>query len=187
MTENYQEKLKQGLEYQDFVFEKLRHMDGMPIFLGAYASSKYQFNKGESSSGLEIKFDNKLAKYGNLFFEVDEKSDPTNPYFVPSGIMRDDNSWLYLIGNYDEAFIFSKNTMQHFFKEGVRIRKKYDEEARAGVKNAKPENMKIYAMMELKTVFTVLGATAHGYAIPKSYIKANPHLYLKHIIFKENA
>ena len=108
MTELYAENFRLGLEYQDFVFEQLRHMDGMPIFLGAYASQKYQNERGESPSGIEIKYDRKFRQTGNLYIEVAEKSDAQLPNYTLSGVMREDNSWLYLIGDYDEAFIFPK-------------------------------------------------------------------------------
>ena len=38
MSDRYATDLQRGLEYQDFVFDQLRTMDGMPIFLGAYSS-----------------------------------------------------------------------------------------------------------------------------------------------------
>lgn len=112
MTEIYASNLQLGLEYQDYVFEQLRGMDGMPIFLGAYASRKYQNNKGESPSGLEIKYDRRFREAGNLYIETAEKSDAALENYTASGIMRDDNTWLYLIGDYQEAFIFAKNLLR---------------------------------------------------------------------------
>lgn len=114
MTEIYANNLQLGLEYQDFVFDQLRRRDDMPIFLGAYASRKYQNDKGESPSGLEIKYDRRFHETGNLYIEIAEKSDATLHEYTASGIMRDDNSWLYLIGDYDEAFIFPKNLLRAF-------------------------------------------------------------------------
>lgn len=112
LNDYYKEKLREGLEYQDFVFEQLRYMDGMPIFLGAYASEKYQYQKGESPSGLEIKHDKRFHETGNLFIEIAEKSDASLSEYTPSGIMRNDNSWLYLIGDYEQAFIFPKKLLR---------------------------------------------------------------------------
>ena len=98
------ENLQKGHEYQDFVVDRLLR-EG--IFIGVYSSRKWQMDKGESASGVEIKFDGKWQKTGNLYIEVAEKSNAFNPYYVDSGIMRNDNSWLYLIGDYDSAFLFS--------------------------------------------------------------------------------
>ena len=114
MTDLYATNFLRGLEYQDYAFDQLRKMDGMPLFHGAYASEKYQREKGESPSGLEIKYDSRFRETGNLYIEVAEKSDAALPNYTASGIMRDDNSWLYLIGDYDEAFIFAKNLLRAF-------------------------------------------------------------------------
>ena len=114
MNDYYKKKLREGLEYQDFVFDQLQHMEGMPIFLGAYASEKYQYEKGESPSGLEIKYDKRFHETGNLFIEIAEKSDASLPEYTPSGIMRNDNTWLYLVGDYEQAFIFPKKLLRAF-------------------------------------------------------------------------
>lgn len=111
MTEYYKEKLEAGLEYQDFIADKLRK--GEPsIILGAYSSRKYQNERGESASGIEIKYDMLFKKTGNLYFEVAEKSNAALLDYTPSGIMHDDNTWLYLIGDYEQAFLFSKNQLK---------------------------------------------------------------------------
>ena len=157
MREYYKECLKKGLEYQDFVFDQLRHMDGMPIFLGAYASEKYQYDKGESLSGIEIKFDDKLKETNNLFIEVKEKTDPSNKEFVPSGIMRNDNSWLYLIGNYEQAFIFARRTLRVFCCE-------------------ENPHVRLVSCRE---------GTAWGYLFPVKYVLEHRGLLAKHILFRK--
>lgn len=156
MNKYYEEKLKQGLEYQDFVFEQLRHMDGMPIFLGAYASEKYQYKKGESLSGIEIKHDRKFHETGNLFIEIAEKTDASLPEYTPSGVMREDNSWLYLVGDYEQAFIFPKKLLRAF---------------------CVPSNKQI----EFKEI---MNGTALGYTFPLEYIERKC-LCAKHILFRE--
>jgi len=123
MTEYYAKKLNQGLEYQDFVFEKLYDVGLATI---AYSSKKYQINKGENKAGFEIKFDDRLKDTGNLYIEISEKSNASNSGFIPSGIYRNDNTWLYLIGNYDIIFIFDKRRLRkiyegrHYIKIGGR-------------------------------------------------------------------
>lgn len=114
MTDYYKEKLEAGLEYQDFIADQLRK--GEPcIILGAYSSRKWQNEHGESASGIEIKHDMKLKETGNLYIEVAEKSHPDMPEYTPSGIMRADNTWLYLIGDYDQAFLFSKHQLKTLY------------------------------------------------------------------------
>ena len=100
----YQDKLKQGVEFQDYITEVLYKYG---IILVAYSSKHYQNSRGENMLGAEIKRDGKFRETGNLYIEVSEKSDPRNPTYIPSGINRGDNSWLYIIGDEKTIFIFS--------------------------------------------------------------------------------
>ena len=122
MTEYYKTQLAKGLEYQDFVMINL-HKHG--IVLQNIQSRKYQL-KTENLLGMEIKFDDKMKETGNLYFETYEKSDPDNEKYVESGILREDECWLFAIGNYEEIFIFSKNRLKkiwRIFESGKNILK----------------------------------------------------------------
>ncbi len=114
-TEEYKEKLQVGLEYQDYITDLLLHEIGLPI--STYSSRKYQ-HRGENAQGVEIKFDRLLAETGNTYIEVAEKTNAKNPHFVPSGIYREDNTWLYVIGNYEEIYIWSKKFLINLHKTG---------------------------------------------------------------------
>lgn len=160
MNEYYKSNFEEALVYQDYVSDMLRIHYG--IFLGLYGSRKYQFDKGESASGIEIKHDKKYAEKGNLFIEVAEKTNPRNQEYIPSGIMRDDNCWLYLIGNYDEAFLFSKRQLQEICSDSKReYRRKH------GI-------WRYEATCDTKI----------GYVFPGAYIKTSSIL-LKHFEFKK--
>ena len=100
----YQKKLEQGLEFQDVVTEALYHRG---IVVVGYASQKFQNKRGENMLGAEIKNDALFRQSGNLYIEVAEKSHPDKPNYTPSGIMRADNSWLYVIGDIKTVWIFS--------------------------------------------------------------------------------
>lgn len=100
----YQNKLQQGLEYQDIVTRELYQRG---IVIVGYSSKKYQNNEGENMLGAEIKRDGKFRETGNLYIEVSEKSHPDKPNYTPSGIHRKDNSWLYVIGDEQTVYIFS--------------------------------------------------------------------------------
>ena len=113
----YAEKLQIGLEYQDFISEILCQ-NGIVIM--NYVSQKYQFNSGENKIGIEIKYDNKFRDTGNLYIELKEKKHPSNENYIPSGINRRDNTWLYIIGDYKTIYIFSKNLL-------LQLAKKYNE------------------------------------------------------------
>lgn len=110
--ENYQayydHNLVESFEFQDYVVEIMFTHFYIPIV--AYNSRKYQL-KGESLQGIEIKNDKKFRNTGNLFIETAEKR-PEAIEYIPSGIFRDDNTWLYIIGDYDTFYILSKRWLQ---------------------------------------------------------------------------
>jgi hypothetical protein len=108
----YQEKLIEASEFQDFVSDML-YDTGIPINL--YTSKKYQYNKGESRAGFEIKHDRQFESTGNLFIEVKERHDPEGQY-VPSGILRKDNTLFYVIGDYKRTFLFGKKQLIKLIK-----------------------------------------------------------------------
>lgn len=107
----YKEKLAEGQEYQDFVVDMMYQI-GIPIVV--FGSRRYQFERGESIAGIEIKHDGQYEKTGNLYIETAEKSDPGNPAHIASGIYRDDNSWLFVIGNRTRIFVFSITMLRIF-------------------------------------------------------------------------
>lgn len=113
MTDYYEEKLSQGLEFQDFVIDNI----DIPIIL--YASKKYQDNKGESRCGIEIKHDMLFRKTGNLYIETAEKSNADNINFVPSGIYRKDNTWLWIIGDYETVYFLAKEQLKTLDKNVI--------------------------------------------------------------------
>jgi len=99
-----------GLEFQDFVVDLLREQLG--IVITNYQSQRFQFGVGENKQGIEIKLDRDILRTNNVSIEIAEKARASNPYYVPSGIYRNDNSWLYIQGNWDIVFIFSKNILR---------------------------------------------------------------------------
>jgi len=107
-TNYYDIQLNDGQEYQDYVAHRLLS-EG--LVLVNFSTKRGQMEHGENALGLEIKYDKKFALTGNLWIETEERSTPVRPY-VASGIFRDDNSWLYGLGNYEEFFIFSKRTLR---------------------------------------------------------------------------
>lgn len=100
----YAEKLEQGLEFQDVVTRAL-YQRGIVVI--GYASRRFQVERGENMLGAEIKRDGRFRETGNLCIETSEKAHPNNAKFVPSGIFRVDNSWLFVIGDEETIYIFS--------------------------------------------------------------------------------
>ncbi|MDP2895020.1 MAG: hypothetical protein Q8Q12_00500 [bacterium] len=99
---------EKSLEYQDFLSRALSRRG---IILQNMTSRKYQF-WSENLLGLEIKFDDMMERTGRLYIETAEKAEPREGDYVPAGIYRDDECWLYGIGNYQRFFIFGKKTLQ---------------------------------------------------------------------------
>lgn len=114
MTDYYKEKLQQGLYFQDYVVELL-YKNGIPLI--SYSSKEYQNMIGENKAGIEIKNDMNFRKTGNLYIETAEKSKAENQCFVKSGIYRNDNTWLYLIGDKETVFVLSKKQLQILHKK----------------------------------------------------------------------
>ena len=117
--------LEVGQEFQDFIVEQLCLQAGVAVSI--FQSKKYQYTRGESLQGVEIKYDARSTgcnKYreckasGNVAIEVAEKARASNPIFAPSGIYRKDNTWLYVVGNYHQAWIFGKQTLIRAHKSG---------------------------------------------------------------------
>lgn len=113
MTPHYEKMLGIGLHFQDFVVEELYKI-GLPII--SYSSKEYQNMIGENKSGIEIKNDRNYEKTGNLYIEIAEKSNENNINYVLSGIYRNDNTWLYLIGDEKKIFVLSKIQLQSLHK-----------------------------------------------------------------------
>jgi len=108
--EYYRTKLASALEFQDHVVDICSQRIG--LIIQQYSSHRRQLDTGESRNGVEVKHDEMFADTGNLWIECFEKSHPDIQDYTASGIFRDDNSWLYAIGNYDVLFIFSKKLLQ---------------------------------------------------------------------------
>ena len=107
---------QRGLEYQDFVCELLaRHH----IVLQNIASKRFQFEVGENLHGWEIKLDRPCTETGRLSIEIAEKSRAAMPNWTPSGIYREDNSWLYIQGNYELVFLFAVNWLRRYYEQRV--------------------------------------------------------------------
>jgi len=100
----YNDKLQQGLEFQDVVTKAL-YQRGIVVI--GYASRRFQNEEGENMLGAEIKRDGLFRETGNLYIETAEKSHPDKPLYIASGIYRQDNSWLYVIGDEKTLYIFS--------------------------------------------------------------------------------
>jgi hypothetical protein len=104
-----------GIEFQDRVCTELAKRG---IILQNLGSKRYQLAIGENIQGFEIKLDRRFMDTGRLSIEIAEKSDPQNPLWVPSGIYRNDNTWLYIQGCDSRLYIFAKSLLVGLHKTG---------------------------------------------------------------------
>ena len=116
MTKEYRDNLEAGNQFQDYATEALA-LCGLRI--SVYTSQAAQLS-GENMAGIEIKYDSKFRETGNLYIEYAEKSNPYNYEYVNSGILRDDNTWLYLIGDYNGACMLPKKSLQRLLESVLR-------------------------------------------------------------------
>lgn len=103
--------LQAGAEFVDFVTIVMKYKG---LYLQPLMSKKAQFQIGESIQGWEVKLDRRFTETGHLHIEIAEKTRLSRDW-VPSGIYRDDNTWLYIQGNFEYFFIFPRKflTMLH--------------------------------------------------------------------------
>lgn len=101
----HKDSLQVGAEFLDFVLLQLQPMG---MYLQPFTSKKYQYAKGESFQGWEVKYDERCSETGRLSIEIAEKTRADLVSWTPSGIYRSDNTWLYIQGNYARFYIFLK-------------------------------------------------------------------------------
>ena len=111
----YQDRLPVGQRFQDHC--ALQVMKNLNIPLVNLQSKDYQFKIGENLQGFEIKYDQSFANTNNLYIETEHRVSPDQEYYK-GGILRDDNSWLYCIGNYEVIYIFSKKFLTNLYHSG---------------------------------------------------------------------
>lgn len=124
MTENYKKQLAEGKKYEKYIKEQLylkRHLQ-----LDIIDDELEQYSIGETKQGYEIKYDKRFQETGNLYIEYAEKTNAQNYKFVESGIFRKDNTHTWIIGNYKEAFMFLKKSLQTIYSNGNAYRVETD-------------------------------------------------------------
>ncbi len=107
---NYKEQLDDGQKFEEHVYRCLEKEWG--FLIKGHKSQFMQFKVGENQFGMEIKYDKKSKRTPNLYIETHEKKYSTNKDWIPSGIYRSDNSWLFLNGVYEKFYIFSIKTLR---------------------------------------------------------------------------
>lgn len=158
-------KLEEAWEYQDFITQKLVKIG---ISVNAYQSKTYQMKYGESASGIEIKNDRKMKETNNIYIEFNQIT--LRGSHKDSGVCQKDDSWLYVIGDYEKFYIFSKKQLFSLV-EKVKAKKKYwYERYNISIKSHRDEYGNI---------------TSTGIVIPLEYIENN-NLALRKVEIKDD-
>lgn len=105
--QQFQKDLEEGEQYQDFVQPILLQYG---ILLLQHTSKKYQLEKGESSVGIEVKYQRAMQRTGNVFIE-------TWTHGKTDGILKQDNAWCWVTGDYETIFIASKNHLKFYYEK----------------------------------------------------------------------
>ena len=170
----YKNQLSKGNDFEQYVYDTLAAI-GIVITKPSVTKAD-QIAIGENSAGVEIKRDGNMNRTGNLFIEVKEKvikrtATGVIDSWVDSGIYRNDNSWLYVIGDEDRIFIFSKKMLQ-------RLDNWYYDNPVLG----KPYRVKKYQHVDIKMY------TSIGYLLPITDAEkyCDTIIYPKDIIKNEN-
>jgi hypothetical protein len=156
---------EEGHVFQDFV---CLHLAKHGIIIQNFCSRHYQWSTGENIQGFEIKLDNPCHSTGRLSIEIAEKT-RADSNWVPSGIYRQDNSWIYIQGNTREFFIFSKKRLLYLHKvmqppeeETPTVRKFYLEMYRARREAEKVFDLRSTAVPVKSAPFTAKIAVTTG-------------------------
>ncbi|MBK7381674.1 MAG: hypothetical protein IPJ03_22300 [Ignavibacteriales bacterium] len=119
----HKDSFEEGNMFQDFVCLELAK-EG--IILQNINSKKFQYEVGENIQGFEIKVDNRFNGYypkekpptNQLSIEIAEKTRIELQNYTPSGIYRNDNSWIYIQGNPKCFYLFGKKLLRQLHKSG---------------------------------------------------------------------
>lgn len=111
----YEKRFNESNEFQDFVCIELIKKG---IVLSNMSSKKYQIMKGENVQGFEIKHDKNFRRTKNLYIEYEEKGNIVNENYVVSGINRYDNSWIWVIGDYQGVYLIQKKVLMAMHEKG---------------------------------------------------------------------
>ena len=114
-TDYFRNQLAKGHEFEIWVQRKFKSCG---VDIGGYNSEKGQF-AGENNLGIEIKYDMRHAETGNIYIEYCERLDSSKNW-IKSGILKNDNTKYWLIGNMNDYFIFTKITLVNIYNKLIR-------------------------------------------------------------------
>lgn len=116
------QKTEQGNDFQKLIEKLLKRFFDLSI--QCFETKDEQYNIGENKIGLEIKYDDIIKETGNLFIEYAEKATKREGPYALGGILKNDNSWLYIIGDFKEIYCINIKTLRRMYEKNKK-RTKY--------------------------------------------------------------
>lgn len=114
------QQLKESHAFEVYI-EHLFLQHGVDI--GLYYGKEQQYLKGETSAGIEIKYDKLSIQTGNYYIEYQERMRSTG-HWVKSGILKPDDTRFYLLGTIDRFAIFERNWLLGYYHRLVENRER---------------------------------------------------------------
>lgn len=105
-----EQKLKKGITFESYISDWFQKEKG--ISLSTYHAENEQ-RKGENRQGIEIKNDQCFNNTGNLFISVKRIYGTLD---LNWGVFKEDNTWLYVIGDESKHWVFLRKTLQRYYK-----------------------------------------------------------------------
>jgi hypothetical protein len=104
-----EQKFKKGISFESYIADWFQKEKG--ISLSTYHAHNEQ-RKGENRQGVEIKNDQLFKDTGNLFISVKRQY---GSLMINWGVFKEDNTWLYVIGDKSKHWIFLRKNLQRYF------------------------------------------------------------------------
>lgn len=116
-------KQQRASQYESYIMDWFYNVKA--INLSHYHLKEEQIHKGENRQGIEIKNDQSLKKTGNVFISTKRMYNYNGKVVEHlSGIYKD-QSWMYVIGDKCEHWVFSTKLLKQYFE-------KYNPELKSG-------------------------------------------------------
>lgn len=109
METSYSRRRQIGERFERYVVGRLQK-EGVAIH--RHEDRWDQLNLGDTSIGIEIKFDQLHHKTGNLYIEIIDRRTQADRYWVPAGIRSRSSARWYGIGDYRNWYVFRRSDLQ---------------------------------------------------------------------------
>ena len=115
--ENFQKQLKDSQEFVNYWVEIIQRKICLKLN-PIHSVTLQQKVLCDTQEGIEFKFDRIMKSSGNFWIEFEEKHHPDQEEYIPSGILRKDNTWLWAVGDFETLYFFPKKALLSEYRKG---------------------------------------------------------------------